>query len=176
MKPTDTFKLVLLGAGALGLAVYVFSEPKEEALAYPSVEACIKAGVADEAACTAEFAKAQALHNKTAPRYTNSGNCYSDFGYDRCYQRRTASGGSVWLPFMMGYLLAPRIGSSVFTQPLYRTGSDPNRFYTSGGGRVDAATAKGRTKVAKSQVRQPRARTRTVARGGFGRRATSGAS
>jgi len=41
------------------------------------------------------------------------------------------------------------------------------------GGRVGAATGDGRTKVAKSQTRQPRARTRTVARGGFGRRATS---
>ena len=82
------------------------------------------------------------------------------------------SGGSVWLPFMMGYMLAPR-GGSVFTQPLYRTSGNPNRYYTSSGGRVGAATVDGRTKVAKSQTRQPRARTRTVARGGFGRRATS---
>ncbi len=170
MKRANKFKLTLLGVGVLGLAAC--GEAKEEALTYPSVEACVKAGVTDEATCAAEFAKAQNLHNQVAPRYTTSGNCYSDFGYNRCSQHRT-SGGSVWLPFMMGYMLAPRLGSSVFTQPLYRPGNDPNRFYTAGSGRVGAVSADGRTQVAKSQTRQPRARTRTVARGGFGRRATS---
>ncbi len=178
MKRADKFKLALLGASALGLAAYIIigAEAEEEALTYPSVEACVKAGVTDEATCATEFAKAQNIHNQTAPRYSASRDCYSDFGYDRCYQRRTSSGGSVWLPFMMGYMLAPRIGSSVFTQPLYRPGNDPNRFYTSGGGRVGAASADGRTQVAKSQTRRPSARTRTVARGGFGARATSAAS
>jgi uncharacterized protein YgiB involved in biofilm formation len=167
MKRANKFKLALLGAGVLGLTFYVFGEEaEEEALTYPSVEACVKAGVTDEATCKAEFTKAQNLHNQVAPRYATSGNCYSDYGYNRCYQNRM-SGGSVWLPFMMGY---------VFTQPLSRPSGDPNRFYTSGGGRVGAATADGRTKVAKSQTRQPRARTRTVARGGFGRRATSAGS
>ena len=90
--------------------------------------------------------------------------------------RAASSGGSVWLPFMMGYMLAPRYGSGVFTQPLYRPSHDPNRFYTSGSGRVGAVSANGRTRVAKSQTRQPRARTRTVARGGFGARAYSSAS
>jgi len=175
MKLADKFKLALLGAGVLGLTFYVFGEEaEEEALTYPSVEACVKAGVTDEATCKAEFTKAQNLHNQVAPRYATSGNCYSDYGYNRCYQNRM-SGGSVWLPFMMGYMLAPR-GGSVFTQPLYRTSGNPNRYYTSSGGRVGAATANGRTKVAKSQTRQPRARTRTVARGGFGRRATSAGS
>ncbi len=179
MKRADKFKLALLGAGALGLAAYSlapYGEAEEEALTYPSVEACVKAGVQDEATCAAEFAKAQDLHNQVAPRYTGSRDCYSDFGYNRCYQRRTSSGTSVWLPFMAGYLLAPRLGSTVFTQPLYRPSNDPNRLYTANSGRVGAASADGRTRVAKSQTRQPSARTRTVARGGFGARATSAAS
>ncbi len=176
MERKEKFKLALLGAGVLGLTFYIFGEEaEEEALTYPSVEACVKAGVTDEATCTAEFAKAQKIHNQVAPRYESSGSCYSEFGYNRCYQNRMSSGGSVWLPFMMGYMLAPRIGSGVFTQPLYRPSRDPNRFYTSGSGRVGAASADGRTQVAKSQTRQPRARTRTVSRGGFGRRATSAA-
>ena len=174
MKRADKFKLALLGASALGLAAC--AEAEEEALTYPSVEACVKAGVTDEATCAAEFAKAQNIHNQVAPRYTSSRNCNSDFGYDRCYQHRTSSGSSVWLPFMMGYMLAPRRGSTVFTQPLYRPSNDPNHFYTSGSGRVGAASADGRTQVAKSQTRRPSARTRTVARGGFGARAYSAAS
>ena len=176
MKLADKFKLALLGAGVLGITFYVFGEEaEEEALTYSSVEACVKAGVADEATCEAEFTKAQNLHKQVAPRYATSRNCYSDYGYNRCYQNRM-SGGSVWLPLMMGYMLAPR-GGSVFTQPLYRPRrGDPNRFYTSGGGRVGATTADGRTKVARSETRQPKARTRVVARGGFGRRATSAGS
>ncbi len=171
MKRANKFKLALLGASALGLAAC--AEAEEEALTYPSVEACVKAGVVDEPTCTAEFAKAQNTHNQVAPRYSASRDCYSDFGYNRCYQHRTSS---LWLPFMMGYMLAPRRGSTVFTQPLYRPSNDPNRFYTSGSGRVGAASADGRTQVAKSQTRRPSARTRTVARGGFGARAYSAAS
>jgi uncharacterized protein YgiB involved in biofilm formation len=64
----------------------------------------------------------------------------------------------------------------MYAQPLYRPSGDPNRFYTSGGGRVGSVSADGRARVAKSQTSQPRARTRTVARGGFGARATSSAS
>ncbi len=95
MKLTNNLKLALLGAGVLGLAFYVFGEEaEEEALTYPSVEACVKAGVTDAATCEAEFSKAQSLHNQVAPRYASSGNCYSDYGYNRCYQNRT-SGGSI---------------------------------------------------------------------------------
>jgi uncharacterized protein YgiB involved in biofilm formation len=174
MKRSTNFKLALLAATALTLTAC--SEAKEEVLTYPTVNACIKAGVHGAATCEAEFSKAQGVHEKSAPRYANSRNCDAEFGYNRCYQQRTSSGSSVWLPFMMGYMLAPRIGSSVYTQPLYQTRGDPNRFYTSGGGRVGAATSDGRAKVAQSQTSRPQARTRTVSRGGFGARATSSAS
>ena len=174
MKRANKFKLALLGASALGLAAC--GEAEEEALTYPSVEACVKAGVTDEATCAAEFAKAQNTHNQTAPRYSASGTVTptsATTAVTSVVRRPVPRSGC---PFMMGYMLAPRIGSSVFTQPLYRPGNDPNRFYTSGGGRVGAASADGRTQVAKSQTRRPSARTRTVARGGFGARATSAAS
>jgi uncharacterized protein YgiB involved in biofilm formation len=45
-----------------------------------------------------------------------------------------------------------------------------------GNGRVGNATADGRAKVAQSQTSPPKARTRTVSRGGFGARATSSSS
>ena len=172
MKLADKFKLALLGAGVLGLTLYVFGEEaEEEALTYPSVEACVKAGVTDEATCKAEFTKAQNLHNQVAPRYATSGNCYSDYGYNRCYQNRM-SGGSVWLPFMMGYMLAPRGGAAyISSQPLYRTSASPNRYYTGANHPVGAISANGRTQVATSKVSRPPVRTRTVARGGFGKRA-----
>lgn len=174
MKRATKLKLALLAASALTLAAC--GEAEEEVLAYPSVDACIKAGVHDAAICEAEFAKAKEVHEKSAPRYADAGNCNADFGYNRCYQQRTSSDRSVWLPFMMGYMLAPRIGSNVYSQPLYRPRSDPNTFYTAGNGRVGNATSDGRAKVAQSQTSPPKARTRTVSRGGFGARATSSSS
>jgi len=172
MKRKNILRFALLGATALTLVAC--GEAEEEILAYDSVEACVKAGQQDEAVCKAEFAKAQKLHNEVAPRYNYASECNSDFGYNRCYQHRSG-GTSVWLPFMMGYMLAPR-GGTVFvsSQPLYRPSSNPNRFYTAGNSRVGAVSASGRTQVARSQVSRPAVRTRTVSRGGFGARATRG--
>jgi uncharacterized protein YgiB involved in biofilm formation len=169
--------ILILGLlGATAVAVYAYSRggPKEEALAYASVEECVKAGQQDEAVCKSEFAKAQKLHEEVAPRYNSARDCNSDFGYNRCYRSRSALGGSIWLPFMVGYLLAPRGGRFISTQPLYRPSSNPNQFYTAGNGRVGAVSADGRARVSKSQAKRPSARTRTVARGGFGARATRG--
>lgn len=172
VKRIHPFKFALLGATALTLVAC--GEAEEEALVYSSVDACITSGQQDEEVCKTEFAKAQALHNDVAPRYNDSRDCYSSHGYDRCYQHRYSGGNSVWLPFMMGYMLAPRGGMSIMSsQPLYRTTSDPNRYYTAGTGRVGTISGNGRSQVAKSQTRPP-VRTRTVARGGFGARARSG--
>jgi len=173
MKRKNIFKFALLGATALTLVAC--GEPDEEILAYDSVKSCVKAGQQDEAVCKAEFAKAEKLHNEVAPRYDRARDCNSDFGYNRCYQYRPAGGSSIWLPFMMGYMLAPRGGRAfVSSQPLYRPSSNPNRFYTAANGQVGAVSANGRTQVAKAQTRRPAVRTRTVSRGGFGARATRG--
>ena len=174
MKRSSILKMAMLGTGALILGAC--GEPKEEVLAYKSVEECVAAGIQDEPTCRAEFDKAKALHEQVAPRYQSSASCYSDFGYDRCY-RRHSSGGSMWLPFMVGYMLAPRGRSAgIYSQPLYRPSRDPGQFYTSSGTGTGQVARDGRAQVAKSQVDQPRARTRTVARGGFGARSRSSAS
>jgi uncharacterized protein YgiB involved in biofilm formation len=175
MSRANTFKFGLLGATAL--TIVACGEAKEEVLAYDSLQACINAGQQDETVCRTEFAEAEKLHEEVAPRYDRAGDCNSDFGYNRCYQHRTSAGSSVWLPFMMGYMLAPRSGRGIIsTQPLYRPTSDPNQLYTAGNGRVGSVSANGRAQVANSQVSRPAVRTRTVARGGFGARATRGFS
>ena len=165
MKVVDLFKFAFLSMTLPTLVTC--AEKQEDVLAYPSVEACITAGQQDETVCKVEFEKAQQLHNEVAPRYSSANQCYSDFGYNRCRQ----SGSSVWLPFMMGYMLAPRGGPAyISTQPLYRPSSDPNGYYTGGSGRVGRVSSNGRTKVAASKASRPAVRTRTVARGGFGAR------
>lgn len=145
-------------------------EEEEQVLAYDTVQACIASGEHDAAVCREEFENAQKLHEDVAPRYNRSNDCYSDFGRDRCYERRSG-GSSIWLPFMLGYMLAPRGSSFVSTQPLYRTVGDPNRYYTANNTRLGAVSANGRSAVAKSKATRPAARTRTVSRGGFGARA-----
>jgi uncharacterized protein YgiB involved in biofilm formation len=166
MKPRNVFKFAFLGVTALTLVAC--AEAEDEVLAYDSVQACIAAGQQDEAVCRSEFAKAEKLHAEVAPRYAGANQCYSDFGYNRCYR----SSNSMWLPFMMGYMLAPRGGAGyISSQPLYRSSAYPNRYYTASNRRVGAVSASGRTQVATSKVGRPAARTRTVARGGFGRRA-----
>ena len=174
MKRSTIFVMAIFGVIALAL---VFSgESEEEVLTYASVEACISAGVQDDATCRTEFNKAKALHENVAPRYQTASTCQDEFGYDRCYRQRTST-GSLWLPFMVGYMLAPRgTSAAIYSQPLYRSRNDPRQFYTSGGVGVGNVSRDGRAQVAKSQVSQPRARTRTVARGGFGARSTSVAS
>ena len=165
-----------VGIVAIVLFFVFRPEPKEEVLTYESVEKCVAAGVQDESTCQSEFDKAKALHEEVAPRYQLASTCREDFGgRDRCYQQQTST-GSFWLPFMVGYMLAPRGSTGVFSQPLYRPGRDANQFYTSGGVGVGTVSRDGRAQVAKSQVSQPRARTATVARGGFGARSMSAGS
>lgn len=173
MNRTNTFKVGLLAATALTLAAC--GEAKEDALAYQSVESCVAAGQHDAATCKAEFEKAQKRHAAVAPRYQNSNSCYSDFGYNQCRVHHTSS-GSIWLPFMVGYMLAPRGVNTVYTQPLYRPARDPGNYYTGGNSRVGTVSRSGATQVAKSQVSRPSARTRTVSRGGFGARSVSSGS
>lgn len=168
----NPFKLALLGATALLVAC---GEKKEEVLTYESVAACTSAGVQDAATCQAEFDTAQSRHNEVAPRYARANDCYTDFGYNGCRSHRTSS-GSIWLPLMVGYMLAPRLGSRIYTQPLYRPSNDPGNFYTARNGRIGAVSRDGRTQIASSQTTKPQARTRTVARGGFGARARSSGS
>ncbi len=162
-----SLRAALLGATALVLTAC--GEAKEEALTYDSIKSCIRAGVKDAKTCEAEFQKAQTLHNQSAPRYARQNQCYSDFGYNRCH--RSSSG--YWLPFMVGYMIAPRLSSGVYTQPLYRTTGYPNGYTTASNKQIGAVGRDGRTQVAKSKVKRPPVRTRTVARSGFGRRAYS---
>ncbi len=168
MKRSHSIKLALMGAGAITLTAC--GQAKEEAAVYESVAQCEAAGLVDAEACAAQFEQAQAVHVDTAPRYAREEDCYTDFGYQRC-QRYRGGGSSFFLPFMVGYMLAPRGGSGVFTQPLYRSADDPNTYRTASNRRIGAVAPNGQTQVAKSTARQPKARTRTVSRGGFGARA-----
>ena len=168
MKRSGNIALLLMGAAAVAWTMSDTEEPADVAV-YDSPEQCAGDGVYTEEQCQAEFATAQSEHAKVAPRYRSSGECSADFGYNQC--QRAGSGG-FWMPFMMGYMLAPRPGiGSVATQPLYRSADDPLRYRTAYNQSVNGT--KGLSKVNATATKPPRMRTKTVARGGFGARAAS---
>ena len=168
MKRSRSIKLALMGAGALTLTA---CSQKEEAAVYETVEQCAEAGVFDAETCAQQFEQAQTAHLDVAPRYVRPNDCYNDFGYQQCQRYRARDGSSFFVPFMLGYMFAPRGRSSVYTQPLYRSADDPNTFRTARNRQIASVGADGQTTVAKSTGQQPRVRTRTVSRGGFGARA-----
>ncbi len=171
MKRSGNIALLLMGAAAVAWTMTDTDEPAD-VVVYDSPEQCAAGGVYSEAQCEDEFAKAKAEHAKVAPRYNSGYDCTVDFGYDRC-QRVSHGGGSFWMPFMMGYMLAPRSGvGSVATQPLYRSADDPTRYRTAYNHTVTGT--KGASRVSATAAKPPRMRTKTVARGGFGARAARG--
>ena len=168
MKRSGNIALLLMGAAAVAWTMTDTEESADVAV-YDSPEQCAGDGVYTEEQCRDEFAAAKAEHAKVAPRYSSSRDCYGDFGYNQC--QRVGTGG-FWMPFMMGYMLAPRSGiGTVATQPLYRSSDDPSRYRTANNHAVNGT--KGLSKVSATATKPPRMRTKTVARGGFGSRAAS---
>jgi uncharacterized protein YgiB involved in biofilm formation len=176
MVPVAT--LLLAGCGEEREQALVFSDPSE----------CSAAAMNSAAQCEADFAAAQTLHPQVAPKYLNKEECETDFGSGQCETapQQTASGGSVFMPMMMGYMMGQMLnrggaagaaqapaaagaGSKVPTQPLYKSRDDRSTFRTA----TNTPVAKGigpislKPSQVKPQVGQ------VVRRGGFGQQAAA---
>jgi uncharacterized protein YgiB involved in biofilm formation len=120
--------------------------------------------------CEKKYKEARGQHAAVAPKYSSKVDCQADFGAGKCEQSpyRTSSGGSVFMPLMMGYMMGSLIGgrSSMAAQPLYRSAKSPNTLRTADNRSVGSAT--GRTRVARSSTRRPSFKSSTIRRGGFG--------
>lgn len=170
MKRSKSIALVMMGAGSLLLTAC--EEPTVEARVYKDIGQCLDDPAMDAAACEENLRAAEQQHAAVAPKYTDQAACEADFGADQCEPApyRTDSGGSVFMPMMMGYMMGSMLGrSSVAAQPLYRSADDPKAYRTADNRNVGAAT--GKTTVAKSAAASPAAKPYTVSRGGFGARA-----
>ena len=176
MVPVAT--LLLAGCGEESQQALVFSDPSE----------CSAAGLNDTAQCNAEFAAAKALHPQVAPKYLDKTECETDFGAGNCETapQQTTSGGSVFMPMMMGYMMGQMMNrggsnfqqpaaasagaaSKVPTQPLYKSRDDRGTFRTATNkpvaGGIGPITLK--PSQVKPQVGQ------VVRRGGFGQQAAA---
>ena len=158
----------LVSACVLGLTGC--EEPKVDAAVFDSLQRCINDPAMLRQDCEKAQADAQSQHASVAPKYTSAKDCQADFGADRCEEApfRTPSGGSVFMPLMMGYMMGSMIGGRGFgsSQPLYRTTSDPKNFRTADNKK--AGSTFGRTKVASSATSRPSVKSSTIKRGGFG--------
>lgn len=151
------------------IALTACEEPQVDALVFDSVQQCLADNELPREQCESNYAEARRQHVQTAPKYTSQEACEADFGSEQCEQapQRTQSGGSVFMPLMMGYMMGSMLGrSGVATQPLYRSADDSKTWRTADNQKVGTTT--GRTQVARSATRPPSVKTSTVARGGFG--------
>ena len=176
MVPVAT--LLLAGCGEESQQALVFSDPSE----------CSAAGLNDTAQCNADYAAAKALHPQVAPKYLDKAECETDFGAGNCETapQQTTSGGSVFMPMMMGYMMGQMMNrggsnfqqpaaagagaaSKVPTQPLYKSRDDRGTFRTATNkpvaGGIGPITLK--PSQVKPQVGQ------VVRRGGFGQQAAA---
>jgi uncharacterized protein YgiB involved in biofilm formation len=167
-------KLAVLGT----VGVLAGCEEERSAVIYPSVEACVQAGVLTAEVCRSEFAAALTNHQQTAPRFPTLTDCEQDFGNGMC-QPTNPGTGNVFIPAMAGFMVASMLrdreididihsgGSrgSYYSQPLYRTRTDGvGQWRTSGN---DVITGTGKTRVA-SSTSVPQSRAVTMSRSGFG--------
>ncbi|MCW5698519.1 MAG: DUF1190 domain-containing protein [Rhodospirillales bacterium] len=173
MKRSRSIALVMMGAGSLILSAC--EEPTVEALVYKDVQQCLDDSTVDLAVCEESFKQAAAQHARVAPKYTDPAACEADFGAGQCelapYQ--TESGGSVFMPLMMGYMMGSMLGGrgGVAAQPLYRSSDDAKNYRTADNRSVGSTT--GKTTVSRSAAAAPASKPYTVSRGGFGARARS---
>ena len=152
------------------IALTACEEAKVEASVYESLEQCKKDSVMSADQCEISFKEARGQHAAVAPKFASQADCQADFGAGKCEQApyRTSSGGSVFMPIMMGYMMGSLIGGrrSMISQPLYRSAKNPNIFRTANNRSAGSTT--GRTRVATSATRRPSFKSSTRSRGGFG--------
>ena len=168
MKRSKSLKIAMMGVGVLALTA---CEEPQDAAVWENVTQCINNEDFTPEACESEFKKAETEHVRTAPKYVQVSDCEADFGEGNCETapQQTTSGGSIFMPMMMGYMMGSMLGggrSGVASQPLYRSKDDPKNFRTGDNQKVSGKT--GPTKVGSQVAKAPSTKTRTTQRGGFG--------
>lgn len=170
MKRSKAVALSLMGASALLLQAC--DDPDVEAKVYRDVKNCIDTGDLTPEQCIDMHKEALKEHLQNAPRFASRDDCYAQFGANDCQGYSNSSGGSVWLPLMMGFLASRALDSySQGSAPLYRTRQAPGSLTTGNG--YSVGNRYGSTARLPEWATQPtRSRTQTISRGGFGARSS----
>jgi uncharacterized protein YgiB involved in biofilm formation len=169
MKRWSSITISML-AGVSVLALTACEEPTVDAAVFENLQQCLDNPDMDPDQCRDNHQAALNQHATVAPKYVSKEDCQADFGDGRCEQApyQTSTGGSIFMPLMMGYMMGSMLGgrSAVAPQPLYRSAGDSKNFRTADNKNVGAKT--GRTQVASSAASRPSTKSSTTRRGGFG--------
>jgi uncharacterized protein YgiB involved in biofilm formation len=168
MKRSRTIGLISMGVSVIALTAC--DEAKVDALVFDDLQQCLADRDLSREQCEANYNAAREQHVAVAPKYTSQATCEADFGAEKCEQapQRTESGGSIFMPLMMGYMMGSMLAnrSGVAPQPLYRSADDSKTYRTADNKKIGTKT--GLTQVAQSTARAPSVKTSTMSRGGFG--------
>jgi uncharacterized protein YgiB involved in biofilm formation len=162
MKKSHSIKLALLGSASMALVACGDDTPPDDAQFYSDAKAC--SAVYGDAPCTDAAAKAEETHLEQAPKYAAKADCEAEFGAGNCETRQSASGGSYFMPLLMGYMMGNMMGGNRFSQPVYR-GRDGSAVMNNNG-RLFNVGAFGNTAGRATSFRPSQAM--PVSRGGFG--------
>ncbi|MBP02645.1 MAG: hypothetical protein CMM25_07535 [Rhodospirillaceae bacterium] len=169
MKNRSSFSTVLMVSVSL-IALTACEEPQVDASIFENLAQCKRDPVLSSNECESSFKEARSQHAAVAPKYASQAECQADYGEAKCEQApyRTAGGGSVFMPMMMGYMMGSMLGGrrSMMSQPLYQSAKSPNAFRTADNRNVGSTI--GRTQVASSAASRPSVKSSTRSRGGFG--------
>ena len=169
MKRWKSVPIVMLTSVSL-TALTACEEPRVDALVFETLEQCLDDTTMSRGECEANYKEARDQHAAVAPKFASKADCIDEFGAGQCEEApyKTQSGGSVFMPLMMGYMMGSMMNGrrSMVSQPLYRSANKPGFFRTADSRNVGATT--GRTQVAKSATSRPSFKSSTISRGGFG--------
>ena len=169
MTRWNTISFALLMGVSL-IALPACEEAKVDAAVFETLKQCYDDPSMNQDRCKIDYKEAKDQHAAVAPKYTSEADCQADFGSGKCEKApyQTSSGGSVFMPLMMGYMMGSMLGGrrSMMSQPLYRSADNPKSFRTADNRNVGSAT--GRTQVARSATSRPSFKSSTIKRGGFG--------
>ncbi|ACE85998.1 DUF1190 domain-containing protein [Cellvibrio japonicus] len=181
MKRSKKAALVLMVPATTLMLAGCGEDREQSAVVFSSPTECAQSLVVSAEQCESDYTAAQALHPQVAPKYLNKQECEADFGAGQCetapYQ--TTSGGSVFMPMMMGFLAGQLMGGAnaqnlqarnqraIPSQPLYKSRDDRSTFRTATNQPVSKGI--GPITLRPSQV-QPKVG-QVVRRGGFGQQA-----
>lgn len=169
MKRSRSVALTLMGASAILLQACEQNEV--EAQVFQDLQSCIDAKDLTEDQCKEVYQGAVSEHVQTAPRYATAEQCAVEHGTEACQPQQTSSGGSMFMPLMMGYFAGRMLGGGYGNStPLYRDAKSPGNFRTSDNKKVPAKF--GASKLPKWASQSTKSRTQSASRGGFGKRSS----
>lgn len=179
MKRSLTVTLVLMGGSALSGC----GGSEVDTAVFNDVRQCIESGQFTAEKCETDFKKALASHWDTAPAYTTQADCEVEFGIGKCQenaaaepaQNSPATHHSYFMPVMMGYMMGSMMANgqrAVPPQALYKPQARAG-YYNANGARVSQSVGPVQFSSKSAAAQAPKTRTTTMARGGFGARASA---